>query len=39
VPADRAHLIAVLPNFAKRMPDETARSDLAAFRAALQAAN
>jgi hypothetical protein len=38
LPADRAHVIAVLPNFAKRMPDETTRTDLAALLAALQAA-
>jgi hypothetical protein len=39
LPRDRARVISVLPDFAKRMPDETARVDLAAFMAALQAVN
>ena len=39
LPRDRARVIAVLPDFAKRMPDETARTDLVAFTAALQAVN
>ena len=39
LPRDRARVISVLPDFAKRMPDETARTDLAAFMAALQAVN
>jgi hypothetical protein len=39
LPSDRARVISVLPDFAKRMPDETARTDLAAFMAALQAVN
>jgi hypothetical protein len=39
LPLDRARVISVLPDFAKRMPDETARVDLAAFMAALQAVN
>jgi hypothetical protein len=39
LPGDRARMISVLPNFAKRIPDETARTDLAAFMAALQAVN
>jgi hypothetical protein len=39
LPLDRARVISVLPDFAKRLPDETARTDLAAFMAALQAVN
>jgi hypothetical protein len=39
LPGDRARVISVLPDFAKRMPNETARTDLAAFMAALQAVN
>jgi len=39
LPGDRARVISVLPDFAKRMPDETARVDLAAFMVALQAVN
>jgi hypothetical protein len=39
LPRDRAHMISLLPDFAKRMLDETARSDLAAFTTALQAVN
>ena len=39
LPSDRARVISVLPDFAKRLPDETARTDLAAFMAALQAVN
>jgi len=36
-PQDRPRVIALLADLAKRMPDETARTDLAAFTAALQA--
>ena len=39
LPRDRARVISVLPDFARRLPDETARSDLAALTAALQAVN
>lgn len=39
LPRDRARVISVLPDFARRMPDERARFDLAAFMAALQAVN
>ena len=39
LPGDRARVIAVLADLAKRVPDETARTDLAAFMAALQAVN
>lgn len=39
LPNDRARVISVLPGFTKRMPDETARVDLAAFMTALQAVN
>ena len=39
LPRDRARVISVLPDFARRMPDETARTDLAVFMAALQAVN
>jgi hypothetical protein len=37
LPQDRASVIASLVELARRMPDETARTDLAAFTAALQA--
>jgi hypothetical protein len=37
LPRDRARSIELLAGFAKRVPDETARNDLAAFTAALQA--
>jgi hypothetical protein len=39
LPQDRARVIELLPELSKRMPDETARIDLAAFTAALQAVN
>ena len=39
LPRDRARMISLLPDFAKRISDETARSDLAAFTTALQAVN
>jgi hypothetical protein len=39
LPRDRARVIAQLADLAKRVPDETARTDLAAFTAALQAVN
>ncbi|MDR3465195.1 MAG: hypothetical protein P4M07_04545 [Xanthobacteraceae bacterium] len=38
-PQERAHLVELLAGLAKRVPDETARIDLAAFTAALQAVN
>jgi hypothetical protein len=37
LPKDRAHTIEVLAGYSKQVPDETARIDLAAFTAALQA--
>ena len=39
LPQDRARTIELLASVAKRMPDETARNDLSAFTAALQAVN
>jgi hypothetical protein len=39
LPSDRVRLISVLPGFAKRLPDETARSDIAGLMTALQAMN
>jgi hypothetical protein len=39
LPQDRARVIEQLAGLAKRVPDETARNDLAAFTAALQAVN
>jgi hypothetical protein len=39
LPQDRAHMIELLAGLPKRVPDETARIDLAAFTAALQEAN
>jgi len=39
VPQDRAHILEQLADLAKRVPDETARTDLAAFTDALQAVN
>jgi hypothetical protein len=39
LPQDRARVIETLAGLAERVPDETAQSDLAAFTAALQAAN
>lgn len=39
LPKDRAHVIEVLAGYSKQVPDETARIDLAAFTAALQAVN
>ena len=39
LPQDRARVIAQLAELQKRVPDETARTDLAAFTAALQAVN
>jgi hypothetical protein len=39
LPQDRARVIEVLADLSRRVPDETARIDLAAFTAALQAAN
>jgi hypothetical protein len=39
LPRDRARMISLLPDFAKRISNETARSDLAAFTTALQAVN
>ena len=39
LPQDRAHMIELLADLPKRVPDETARIDLAAFTAALQAVN
>jgi hypothetical protein len=39
LPQQRAHLLEQLTEYAKRVPDETARSDLIAFAAALQTAN
>jgi len=39
LPQDRARVIELLAGFPKRVPDETARIDLAAFTAALQAVN
>ena len=39
LPQDRARVIEVLADLQKRVPDETARIDLAAFTAALQAMN
>lgn len=39
LPEDRARVIAYLADLPKRVPDETARTDLAAFTAALQASN
>jgi hypothetical protein len=39
LPQDRARVIARLADLAKQVPDETARVDLAAFTAALQAVN
>jgi len=39
LPQDRARVIEQLADLAKRVPDETARVDLAAFTAALQAVN
>ena len=37
LPQDRARVVVLLADLAKRLPDETARTDLAAFTAALQA--
>jgi hypothetical protein len=39
LPQDRARVIELLADLSKRVPDETARIDLAAFTAALQAVN
>jgi hypothetical protein len=39
LPQDRARVIEYLADLPKRVGDETARTDLAAFTAALQAAN
>jgi hypothetical protein len=39
LPQDRAHIIELLAGLPERVPDETARIDLAAFTAALQAVN
>ena len=39
LPQQRAYLLEQLTEYAKRVPDETARADLAAFTAELQAAN
>ena len=39
LPQDRARVIELLAGLAKRVPDETARIDIAAFTAALQAVN
>jgi hypothetical protein len=39
LPQDRARVIELVAGLAKRAPDETARNDLAAFTAALQAVN
>jgi hypothetical protein len=39
LPQDRAHMIELLAGLPKRVPDETARIDLVAFTAALQAVN
>jgi hypothetical protein len=39
LPQDRAGLIELLAGLSKRVPDETARADLAAFTAALRAVN
>jgi hypothetical protein len=39
LPQDRAHMIELLAGLSKQVPDETARIDLAAFMAALQAVN
>jgi len=39
LPQDRARVIALLTDFVRQVPDETARTDLAAFTAALQAVN
>jgi hypothetical protein len=39
LPQDRARVIELLAELSKRVPDETARVDLAAFTAALQAVN
>jgi hypothetical protein len=39
LPQDRARVIELLADLPRRVPDETARIDLAAFTAALQAAN
>jgi hypothetical protein len=39
LPQDRARVIELLADLPKRVPDETARIDLAAFTAALQAVN
>jgi hypothetical protein len=39
LPQDRARTIELLADLPKRVPDETARIDIAAFTAALQAVN
>jgi hypothetical protein len=39
LPQDRAHILEQLADLPRRVPDETARIDLAAFTAALQAMN
>ena len=39
LPQDRARVIELLAGLAERAPDETARIDIAAFTAALQAVN
>ena len=39
LPQDRARAIELFADLAKRVPDETARIDIAAFMAALQAVN
>jgi hypothetical protein len=39
IPQDRAHMIEVVNGLLPRVPDETARNDLATFTTALQAAN
>ncbi|MGD0849748.1 hypothetical protein [Bradyrhizobium sp.] len=39
LPQHRSHILEQLADYTKRVPDETARADLAAFAAALQAVN